>query len=331
VRSVQDLTSVRWLALLTGLLLTCEALAAPPGSSVNSRPTWPPIDPFAEDAPAAGDAQAAEDTAPLAHSPQSASTHTYQGLQRPPQQFIDGPDLPPASPTAPQAFTVISDEPVSASRAFVQRWFPEGLIPGWNPTPDARKTRGIGTPIQQGGWRAQPFAISGFAGATNGGPLVRNHVLERPSFYGGANFSWDYDHYWGIEKRLGFGALNLTDAQHHLLQTGLSVTGEYRLMWYPLGDTRWRPFLTTGVGWSDFYFQDDYNHHHLDTLFCFPFGGGIKYLLTDRLALRIDMIDELTLGGGTMNTFNYVALTAGLEIRYGHKLLNWSWFKKKNH
>lgn len=320
--SVRNLTAAGWLVSLAALVNWCGGAAAAQQDGPVVRPSARrPLEPFPEDDLPA-DAQPVDD-----------DSATYEGIHRPPRQFIDAPPPPPPSPPVAMPspeFQPDVPERISAPRAFLTQWAPEGLIPGWNPTPDSRKTRGIGTPIQQGGWRAQPFAISGFAGATNGGPLVRNHVLERPSFYGGANFAWDYDHYWGIEKRLGFGALNLTDAQHHLLQTGLSVTGEYRIMWYPLGDVRWRPFLTTGVGWSDFYFQDDYNHHHLATLFCVPFGGGVKYLLTDRLALRIDMIDELTLGGGAVTTFNYVALTAGLEIRYGHKLLNWHWFKKKN-
>lgn len=275
---------------------------------------WPHVEPFAEDA-----AQDASQC--VEHLP------GFDDVQQTPQRFFAAP--PASAPPGPPPVVIQQPQPVSGTRAFLSRWLPEGILP-WNPTPDWRKDRGIGIPLQSGGWRAQPFSISGFAGATNGGPLVRHHVLERPSFYGGANFAWDYDHYWGIEKRLGFGALNLTNAQHQLLQTGLSVTGEYRLMWYPLGDTRWRPFLTAGIGWSDFYFQDDFNHHHLDTLFLFPFGGGVKYLLNDRLAVRIDMIDELTFAGGAVDTFHYVALVAGLEFRYGKKLLNWhQWFKKK--
>lgn len=219
--------------------------------------------------------------------------------------------------------------PASGTRAFLSRWLPEGIVP-WNPTPDWKKDRGIGIPLKSFGWRTQPFATSGFAGATNGGPLIRGHVLQRPSFYTGVNFAWDYDHYWGFEKRLGFGALDLTNAQHQALETGWSVTGEYRLMWYPLGDSRWRPFVTAGIGWSNFYYEDDYHHHHLATLFSFPYGGGVKYLLNERLALRVDMIDELTFAGGPINTFHYVALVAGLEVRLGHKLLDWhKWFKKK--
>lgn len=306
-----------WFASQTLAQAPGQVFPPAPESPADDRSNWPHVEPFAEDG------------TPVADQSGVQRLPGYAGVQRTPQQFF----APPASPAPPTGSPPIMIEsapaaPVSGTRAFLSRWLPEGVVP-WNPTPDWRKDRGIGIPLQSGGWRAQPFSISGFAGATNGGPLIRNHVLERPSFYGGANFAWDYDHYWGIEKRLGFGALNLTNAQHQLLQTGLSVTGEYRLMWYPLGDTRWRPFLTAGIGWSDFYFQDDFNHHHLDTLFLFPFGGGLKYLLNDRLAVRIDMIDELTFAGGSVNTFHYVALVAGLEIRYGQKLINWHWFKKK--
>lgn len=314
-----------WLVWFASHGLVNRAFAQVPGASLppasespaDDGGSLPHIEPFAEDTAATAD-QSVE------------RLPSFEGVRRTPRQFFTAPPTA-VPPTGPQPLVIEAAPPgrVSCMRALATRLLPEGIVP-WNPTPDWRKDRGIGIPLQSGGWRSQPFSISGFAGATNGGPLVRHHVLERPSFYGGANFAWDYDHYWGIEKRLGFGALNLTNAQHQLLQTGLSVTGEYRLMWYPLGDTRWRPFLTAGIGWSDFYFQDDFNHHHLDTLFLFPFGGGLKYLLNDRLAVRIDMIDELTFAGGAVNTFHYVALVAGLEFRYGKKLINWhEWFKKK--
>jgi hypothetical protein len=294
-----------------------RALAPAPPPQADGPSDWPSVEPFVED------------TAPAVQQSDTERLPGFEGVQQAPRQFFDPPATPVPPPGPPPVFVEPAPKArLSGTRAFLSRWLPEGVVP-WNPTPDSRKDLGIGVPLRSGGWRAQPFAISGFAGATNGGPLIRGHVLERPSFYGGANFAWDYDHYWGIEKRLGFGALNLTNAQHQLLQTGLSVTGEYRLMWYPLGDTRWRPFLTAGIGWSDFYFQDDYNHHHLDTLFLFPFGGGLKYLVNDRLAVRIDMIDEVTFAGGSVNTFHYVALVAGLEVRYGRKLINWHWFKKK--
>ncbi|HEY2249541.1 MAG TPA: outer membrane beta-barrel protein, partial [Planctomycetaceae bacterium] len=151
---------------------------------------------------------------------------------------------------------------------------------------------------------------------------------QQPSFYGGLNIGWDYDHYWGIEKRLGFGALNLTDENHRPIpQTGASVTGEYRLMYYPLGDARWRPFLTAGAGWSDFYFNDDHGARHLDTVGMIPFGLGLKYLCSEHVAIRVDLIDEMTFGTGALSNFHYVALAAGLEIRYGHRLIRMPWHR----
>ncbi len=206
-----------------------------------------------------------------------------------------------------------------------------GMVPYVGPrTPDEYKDRGFGTPLPIGkGWRNQPFSISGFSGVTNGSPLITGHVLQRPSYYGGINLGWDYDHYWGIEKRLGFGALNLTNVNHQRIpDMGLSVTGEYRLMYYFLGDTRWRPFITAGIGWSDFYYNDDHNSRHLDTVGMVPFGGGVKYMYTERVAARIDLIDEYTFGSGALSNFHYVALTAGVEFRYGHRLIRMPWHSK---
>ena len=211
----------------------------------------------------------------------------------------------------------------------IWRWVPQGMIPFGPRTPDSQKDLDIGQPLVGNGWRSQPFSITAFSGFTDGGALIPGHLNQQPSFYGGLNFGWDYDHHWGIEKRLGFGALNLTNGEHQPIPTtGLSVTGEYRLMYYPLGDARWRPFLTAGVGWSDFYFQDDRGANHLDTVGMIPFGAGLKYLWSERLAVRVDLIDEMTFGGGVLSDFHYAALTVGLEFRYGKRLINMPWHRK---
>jgi hypothetical protein len=218
----------------------------------------------------------------------------------------------------------------SSPRSRVWQWTPRGRIPYIGPqTPDDQGNLGSGEPLLGAGWRSQPFSISTFAGVTDGGALISGHVNQQPSFYGGLNFGWDYDHYWGIEKRLGFGALDLTNGDHQPIpKTGLSVTGEYRLMYYPLGDVRWRPFVTAGVGWSDFYFNDDRGASHLDTAGMIPFGVGLKYLYNERIAVRIDLIDEMTFRSGPLSNFQYVALTAGLEFRYGKRLLHMPWYRK---
>lgn len=216
-----------------------------------------------------------------------------------------------------------------AAEGSSQSLIPRGMIPYFGGrTPDSEKDRGIGEPLEGRGWRNRPFSISGFAGITDGNALIPGHVLQQASPYAGFNLGWDYDHYWGIEKRLGFGALNLTNGHHDAISSSnFSITGEYRLMYYPLGDARWRPFLTTGLGWSDFYFRDDLGDKHLDTVGMFPYGLGLKYLYNDRVALRVDLVDELTFGAGSISTFHYVALTAGLEVRYGRRLLKMPWHK----
>ena len=214
----------------------------------------------------------------------------------------------------------------------IWKWVPMGMVPYIGPrTPDDQKDLGIGIPLPGKGWRTQPFSVSTFVGVTAGGPLVRDHVHQQASFYGGFNFGWDYDHYWGIEKRLGLGALNLTNESHQSISgAAMSVTGEYRLMYYPLGDTRWRPFLTGGVGWSDFYFNDDHGANHLDTVGMIPVGLGLKYFCNQRVAVRIDLIDEITIGTGDLSNFQYVAFTAGVEYRYGKQLFHIPWWGKKS-
>ncbi|HWB09205.1 MAG TPA: hypothetical protein VG826_08275 [Pirellulales bacterium] len=303
---------------MVSIALPCAALEIDPPESPTSG-SWPRQAQFVS--------QPAEDS-PEQELPDEELPN-FDNQVAPPEQWLEPAqpcDCVPAGSAQPLSPAPENLGPVGK---FVWDWAPEGVVPYWGRrTPDYRKDFGIGGPLTSGGWRAQPFSISGFAGATNGGPIIRNHVDELPSAYAGVNFGWDYDHFWGIEKRLGFGALNLVTPWHQRLDPGLSVTGEYRVMYYPLGDTRWRPFVTLGIGWSDFYFIDEFNHRHIDTLLLFPYGVGLKYLWNDRWALRIDLIDELTLSSNQTSTFHYVALTAGLEFRYGKRLINWPWHRK---
>ncbi|MGH7191971.1 MAG: hypothetical protein ACREJM_00375, partial [Candidatus Saccharimonadales bacterium] len=306
------LTNVWWTAWLTATLVASSAIAADPLRRSNELPSRLTVAPYH---PAPYDAAPYDDAEPgglLSRGAGPAFSDSFTPRSGTTLGTLAGPALSSPLGASPPPSAICPDTTVESAshgpvQRFIERWSPEGVVPYWGRrTPDWRKDLGIGEPLPSPGWRGQPFSISGFGGATNGGPLIHDRVHEVPSFYGGMNFGWDYDHYWGIEKRLGFGALNLTNGRDQRLQTGLSVTGEYRLMYYPLGDSRWRPFLTTGIGWSDFYFRDDVNHQHLDTLFLFPFGVGLKYLWRERWAFRIDLIDELTMGSHVTSTFHYV-------------------------
>lgn len=300
------------LAVSAAFGAACSVFAGNPNNANEVGPDLPRLQCFGEDGVVAVDVETVESPA-------------YGRVQIPSRQLIEEPVATAAPEQLPR-----SDDSMTqpAARSPFIRWLPEGVVPILGPrTPDSRKVRGVGIPLQDGGWHEKPFSISGFSGASNGGPLIPGQVFELPSYYGGLNFGWDYDHYWGTEKRIGFGALNLANAQHQPLPGGFSMTAEYRLMYYPLGDARWRPFITSGVGVSDFYFQDGMSQHHHNAFFVLPFGGGLKYRLNERWALRIDMIDELTFKHGTSSPFHYVALTAGLELRFGKPLLHWPWRK----
>ena len=228
--------------------------------------------------------QVAGETASGSAEPAESNSPMLGTLFAPPEKVIVEPEAWPQPTQWPTADPPVKDK----HRSRIWQYVPLGMVPFGPRTPNSQKDRGIGLPLVEKGWRSQPFSITPFAGVTDGGALIRGHVNQEPSFYGGLNFGWDYDHYWGFEKRLGFGALNLSNADHQpIVGPALSVTGEYRLMYYPLGDARWRPYLTAGVGWSDFYYNDDVGRSHLDTVGMIPFGVGVKYLYTGRIAFRV--------------------------------------------
>ncbi len=89
-------------------------------------------------------------------------------------------------------------------------------------------------------------------------------------------------------------------------------------MWYPWGDSRWRPFATLGMGYADMRFYDEFARFNHPTMFTVPVGGGLKYRATDAFALRFDLIENIVLDGGRQSdTMNTLLIAASIEGAVG--------------
>lgn len=156
-----------------------------------------------------------------------------------------------------------------------------------------------------------------------------------------------------LEVKNGFpygGRIAYNFTEHHAVEftvaNPLSVYANYVYNFSPLRG-RWVPYLTAGVGGSRFGVEPgdvagapDVNLNTQDsgpdrrqTAFTGNFGGGVKYLLTDRLALRFDARDVIGRFNATFanvagapggivkaqRTINDFQITGGIVFRFGGK------------
>lgn len=156
-----------------------------------------------------------------------------------------------------------------------------------------------------------------------------------------------------LEVKNGFpygGRIAYNFTEHHAVEftvaNPLSVYANYVYNFSPLRG-RWVPYLTAGVGASRFGVEPgdvagvpDVNLNTQDsgpdrrqTAFTGNFGGGVKYLLTNRIALRFDARDVVGRFNATFanvtgapggivkaqRTINDFQITGGIVFRFGGK------------
>ncbi len=226
---------------------------------------------------------------------------------------------------------------------------PAGLRHRWLPFAPGFRLRGWGEaleaklqPLAGESWRHRPLSAGWYMGAISGSAIRDDWLGQGEGFFGGYRFGWDFDHYWGCEMRFGFASIELTDSQRakqaqadadallnlspsdpfltrfdHRRDADLRLW-DVDLVYYPWGETAWRPYLLFGLGTARIDFTDRLSVREIDTVLGMPLAVGLKYRLRDWLALRCEAADNIVFGsGGDFNTLHNVSFTAGLEVRFG--------------
>jgi len=181
-------------------------------------------------------------------------------------------------------------------------------------------------------WSAYPLSIGAFGGLMNGGPLISDWVGTNTGFDGGWRLGWDVTPSWGVETRFAFASLSLYDSYAAKLafieQGGAgAIQNDHRnaelfqwdvdILYYPWRETRLRPYILAGMGLTDINFTDRLTQGYQTVCLSLPLGIGLKYLCDDNLALRLDLIDDIAMSNDHLQTQNNLALTAGMELRFG--------------
>jgi hypothetical protein len=210
-----------------------------------------------------------------------------------------------------------------------QCWFiPQGMIPFWGPRTNERdRFTGHGQPLQGTSWLNRPYGAGWFAGGMMADRLIADHVNQGGGFYGGYRLGWDYDYYWGAEARIGAAEPGIFGPRDiDLGRTDDILLTDVSMLYYPWGDSRWRPYATWGIGGANFQFRDEHGARFNHWLFDFPFGLGMKYCCHEWLVLRMELLDNLAVGGGGLATMHNVSVTGGVEVRFGGvRTSYWPW------
>ena len=197
--------------------------------------------------------------------------------------------------------------------------------------------RGVGGPLMMRSWRDRPFYLGAFGGVMSGTELVSGLVEQGYGGTGGVLFGWYADNYWGLESRLHFAGLpgkNTPDAQAAYEEWYQSQNGtafvpptssrnnaismvDISVHYYPLGNAKWRPFLKLGLGTSNQQFRDLYGEKRNYNSFMIPWGIGLKYWWNERIALQVELTDNVLFAVEETKTQNNVALTFGLNFPLG--------------
>jgi hypothetical protein len=200
---------------------------------------------------------------------------------------------------------------------FVHPWFEEPWFSHGDPN-DPLRHIGIGQPLTGTSWRNRPHYFGTFVGGIMMDDLVSGQIYQNDTTFVGARLGYDFDHFWGLEGRWGFARPDLADSNGTpFFPANRSNLADVSLVYYPLGDARWRPYLAAGLGFQTSRFNDDLGQRISEATLEIPLACGIKYFYGPWFTLRFDFVDNLTLGNARISGMHNIGLMAGAEVRFG--------------
>lgn len=182
---------------------------------------------------------------------------------------------------------------------------------------DPHRSIGWGEPLVGTSWRNRPWYFGAFIGPIFNGDLIAGHVEQNNTALGGARLGLDFDHYWGIEARFGYANPHISEPDGTPLGVSRNYLADVELLYYPWGDSRWRPYFTVGLGAATFRFTDDQDHVIHESLLSVPLGVGLKYFYSPWFTIRLELMENLAFGSQTLDNQANFSFLAGVEYRFG--------------
>ncbi len=178
---------------------------------------------------------------------------------------------------------------------------------------------GFGQPLQGTSWLNRPYYVGAFGGTWMGESLLSDEVDQGTGFFGGYWLGSDLNHYWGSELRLSLFYVNTLFTDGSRGTQSRNLVGDVNLLYYPWGDSRWRPYGSIGLGVAGFHFTDRNDRAVDHTGLQLPIGFGVKYLCRNWLAVRLDIKDNIVFGGNNVSTTSNWSFLGGVELHWGGK------------
>lgn len=225
----------------------------------------------------------------------------------------------------------------------------EGLFRSWFDPPV--RYRGPGQPLLRESWLYRPYSIGWFMGPMYGGEFVDDWVTQKGGYLGGFRLGWDFHHYWGCEIRLAAGYARIQDSDRAIAaqtalddlhglapddpwrhrfdesrDSDLGIVGDFSFLYYPWGDSVWRPYFLFGMGAARIGFEDRLSQAWESSALTLPIGVGLKLRWNDWLVFRVELIDTLLVPGKDINAVNELSFNAGVEVHFGGpRKAYWPW------
>ncbi|MDR0327348.1 MAG: porin family protein [Planctomycetaceae bacterium] len=196
------------------------------------------------------------------------------------------------------------------------------------PGPD----KGVGMPLVNKSWLDHPYYLGGFVGTMSGSELVAKMIKQKSGGTGGIMFGYNFNDYWGFESRLHFASIDIYDTAYaKQLVAGIypevtilptSRTNQLTVLdvsalYYPLGNAKWRPYFKYGLGFGQQEFIDTFGFKQSKGIGTMPMGIGMRYWWNERLAIQMDLTDNIIFATGNAKTQNNFAFTLGLTYAFG--------------
>lgn len=182
---------------------------------------------------------------------------------------------------------------------------------------DPHRSIGWGEPLVGTSWRNRPWYVGAFVGGIFHGDLISGHVQQNNSALAGIRLGHDFDHYWGVEGRFAYSNPHITLTDGTPLGVSRNYLADVELLYYPWGDSRWRPYFMIGLGQATFRFTDDQNRLVHESLLSMPLGGGFKYYHSPWMTIRFDLTENIGFGSHTLDNQANFSLMAAVEYRFG--------------
>jgi hypothetical protein len=178
---------------------------------------------------------------------------------------------------------------------------------------------GMGEPLVGTSWLNRPYYVGAFGGTWDGDTLIGGSAEQESGFFGGYWLGKDLNHYWGSELRASLFYVNTVLDRGTRVVESRNVVGDVNLLYYPWGDSRWRPYGSIGLGFAGFHYVNAGDLAIDHTGPSLPIGLGVKYLCRNWLAFRLDLKDNIVFGGNGINATNNWSIVAGAEVHWGSK------------